>query len=237
MAQDNIRKSSNASAAHAGREPPLIEQISNQLSREILAGQYGPGDRIREPQVAARLGVSRAPIREALRSLERDGLVELTAWRGARVIDPPLSEILAIFDVLGAVFGVVVRHAVVNASAEDLAHWCRHIDRMEKMIEQPDMLALIDAAYRAGTLSGHICGSETAGGMLYRVGKTAYWLHRFLLPAPVPWREQMLKRYRALQEALLARDADRAERAAVQVVRHSRRWIEKHHPEAAQPDD
>lgn len=225
----------SVSVTSTGREPPLIEQISNQLSRDILAGRYGPGDPIREPEVSARLGVSRAPVREALRSLEREGLVELTAWKGARVIDPSLAEVLAIFDLLAAVFGVVAQHAAINATDRDLERWCDCVDELEAVAEKRDMFAVIDTAYRAGTLIGHICGSKSAGGMLYRVGKTAHWLHRFLLPAPPRWRRQAIKNYRKLQTALAARDPARAERAAIQIVRHSQRWIVKHHPDTKPP--
>lgn len=232
MSRNLSQDDSTVAPRAPGRAPPLIEQISNELSRDILAGRYKPGDRIRETEVAERLEVSRAPVREALRALEMDGLVELTAWRGARVINPSLPEILAIFDLLAAVFGVVARLAAENASDEELAHWAGHIDRMEAMVEDDDVLRLVNAAYRAGTLIGHVCGSSRAGGMLYRAGKTAYWLHRFLLPTPVRWRRQLMGKYRKLQRALENRDGARAERAAIQIVRHIRRWIERNHPDA-----
>lgn len=212
-------------SASPGREPPLIEQISNQLSRDILAGRYGPGDRIREPEVAARLGVSRAPVREALRYLEQEGLVELTAWRGARVINPPLSEIAALFDLLGAVFGVVARLAARNTGETEIAHWCEYIDRMEQAGRDSSMLEVIDLAYRAGTYLGHVCGSERAGSMLYRIGKTTHWLHRYLVPAPARERQQAVNRYRKLATALCNRDEDRAERAAKQIVKHTQQFV------------
>lgn len=213
------------------REPPLIEQISNQLSRDILQGRYGPGERIRETEVSSRLEVSRAPVREALRSLERDGLVEMVAWRGARVIDPPLAEITVIFDLLGAVFGVVACQAAKRSSDEQLQYWSRHVNKIESVAEQSEMVTLIDTAYRAGTALGHICGSRSAQDMLYRVGKTAYWLHCFLLPAPMNWRLQLVKRYRRLERVLHERDGPRAERSAIQIVRHTSRWIARNHPE------
>lgn len=215
-----------------GRAPPLIERISNQLSRDILGGRYQPGDRIRETEVAARLNVSRAPVREALLALEQDGLVEVIPWRGARVIDPSLKEVLAIFDLLAAVFGVVARLAAENASDEEIRHWADHIDQLEGIVDNGEMVHMIDAVYRAGTLIGHVCGSPRAGGALYRIGKTAYWLHRFLLPAPMRWRRQILARYRKLQTHLEQRDGVKAERAAIQIVRHSHRWIERNHPDA-----
>lgn len=206
------------------RDPPLIERISNQLSRDILEGRYGPGDRIREPEVAARLGVSRAPVREALRALEQDGLVELTAWRGARVINPPLSEIASLFDLLGAIFGVVARLAVRNCTPEQIEHWIGYVDRMDD-VGRRDMLELIDIAYRAGTYLGHVCGSERAGNLLYRVGKTAHWLHRYLVPAPARARQQAIGRYRKLAAALSERNEERAEQAARRIVHHTSRLV------------
>ena len=67
---------------------PLSDQIKDRLLQEIMAGGYAPGSRIVETRVARELGTSQAPVREALRDLEALGVVETTAFRGARVRRP-----------------------------------------------------------------------------------------------------------------------------------------------------
>jgi len=71
-----------------GSRAPMLslpEQIAEQIGKDILAGRYEPGARIQEVEVANSFNGSRGPVREALRILERDGLIQITARRGAQV--------------------------------------------------------------------------------------------------------------------------------------------------------
>ena len=63
----------------------LSEQIADQIYEVIVRGEHTPGDRIREAALADQFGVSRAPVREALRILERDAVVRVLPNRGAHV--------------------------------------------------------------------------------------------------------------------------------------------------------
>jgi DNA-binding GntR family transcriptional regulator len=79
----------NAASAMVRRAAPLTqslsEQIAAQLSERIVTGLYAPGQRIMEQAIAAEFAVSRGPVREALRLLERDGLVTILPRRGAQI--------------------------------------------------------------------------------------------------------------------------------------------------------
>lgn len=204
-----------------GGEETLIKHTLRRLLRDILVGVYKPGDRIREAEVSHRLRVSRAPVREALRVLEQDGMIELTPWRGARVIDPNPGEIADIFDLLAVNYGAVARFAVRHASDADLQRFVADIDDLER-VKSVDM---IDAAYRAGLHLGEMCGSRQAEMLYRRLGRVAYWLHRFLLPLPSRFRQQSIDQHRRLAEALLARNEERAEKAARRMVEHTRKLI------------
>ncbi len=206
----------------------LVEKVVRQLSRDIMAGIYPPGGRIREPEVSERLGISRAPVREALRILEHEGMIEVTPWRGARVINPSPEEIADLFDLLAAVEGVVARLAVRHASDADLARYEAKL--MEAVAYarqngQKDFFQVIHLAYQAAEVLAASCGSAMAANMVRRVGKPAYWLHRFLMPAPARWIQQSLARQKALRDALFARDEERTERAARSLVSHTKRLV------------
>lgn len=212
--------------ASAETELPLIQQTVRRLLRDILVGVYQPGERIREADVAQRLGISRAPVREALRVLEQDGLIELAPWRGARVIDPSPSEIADLFDLLGVAHGAVARFAVRHASDEQLQRYAEAVEALGALIRRGcKSVELVDAAYRAGTALADACGSRQAAAMQRRVGRVAYWLHRFLQPAPARWRQQSLARHHKLVAALQARSELAAEKAARRVVEHTRTLV------------
>jgi DNA-binding GntR family transcriptional regulator len=63
----------------------LADQVKDRLLQDIMAGRYPPHSRIVETKVARELGTSQAPVREALRGLEALGVVDIHAFRGARV--------------------------------------------------------------------------------------------------------------------------------------------------------
>lgn len=84
----------------------LPEQIAGKLSERIVSGAYAPGQRIMEQALAGEFTVSRGPIREALRMLERDGLVTILPRRGAIVTDLSIEEVKEIFDVRAMLNGL-----------------------------------------------------------------------------------------------------------------------------------
>ncbi|MES2682149.1 MAG: GntR family transcriptional regulator [Pseudomonadota bacterium] len=211
------------------RPPPLIQSTIRRLLRDILTGVYGPGDRIREAEVAERFGISRAPVREALRVLEQDGLVVIAPFRGASVIDPSPQEIADLFDLLGTVYGAMARFAVRHSSDADLQRFSTDVALFSRAVaEGRDSFYLVDIAYRAGTDLGESCGSPIAAGMMRRLGRVAYWLHSYLLPVPRRWQMQGATKFRRLEQALLARSEEKSETAARKLVQHTRELLVQH---------
>src|SRR4051812_41421279 len=91
----------------------LVELAVSRLTREILGGGTEPGERLVEEQLTKRFGISRAPLREAMRLLAEQGLVEHVPRRGVRVAvlsDDDIQELYVVRDVLE-------RHAVTAAPA------------------------------------------------------------------------------------------------------------------------
>ncbi|MEU8246096.1 GntR family transcriptional regulator [Nonomuraea sp. NPDC048916] len=93
----------------------------DELRSLILAGQYAPGDRLGEVELAEVLGVSRTPVREALRRLEAEGLVELVANKGARVVAYPSRDLETIFELRARIEGLAARQAALTAGPDDVA--------------------------------------------------------------------------------------------------------------------
>lgn len=82
------------------------------LRDEIVSGQLPPGSRLGQDQLAERFGLSRMPIREALRLLEADGLVELCPNRTAKVSALDLADMIDIFEMRASLESLAIRHAV-----------------------------------------------------------------------------------------------------------------------------
>ena len=86
----------------------LPEQIAKVLGQRIIDGTLPAGGRIIEQEIAAEFGVSRGPVREALRILEREGLIVVTARRGAQVSKLSTDEVKDLFDIRGALAELVM---------------------------------------------------------------------------------------------------------------------------------
>ncbi|MDY6824116.1 MAG: GntR family transcriptional regulator [Thermodesulfobacteriota bacterium] len=99
----------------------LAEQIAAYLEDRIIRLAIKPGERIREAVVAEELGVSRSPVREALRILENNHVVELTPRRGARVTVISETFISDLCDVLAELLGLAGSKCPANGTDEELA--------------------------------------------------------------------------------------------------------------------
>ena len=95
--------------------------VLDRLRHLILVGEYGPGDRLVEERVAARVGVSRTPVRQALAMLEAEGLVEMTANKGAVVPSFGAEEVWDVYDLRAVLEGHAARRAAVSIQEEELS--------------------------------------------------------------------------------------------------------------------
>lgn len=99
----------------------LVQMALDALLNEIMSGRLRPNQRINEISTAKKLGVSRSPIREALRVLERDGLVTYEPGRGAFVTDITPEDADELYLIHGHLLGLAMRLACQKMTAADLA--------------------------------------------------------------------------------------------------------------------
>ncbi|MBR2382109.1 MAG: GntR family transcriptional regulator, partial [Anaerotignum sp.] len=99
---------------------PLRDVVFNTLRDAILTGKLVPGERLMENQLAEKLGVSRTPVREALRMLELENLVELVPRKGAQVLDMSEKDIVNILEVRSALEGLATSLACKKMSKDML---------------------------------------------------------------------------------------------------------------------
>lgn len=109
----------------------LRDQVAQTLREAIISGKFKPGERLLEVELAARLGLSRSPLREALRDLEKDGLVQSTPNKGCAVVQFTHEDVLQIFGIRGALERLAVEWAVRRVTPTDLSKLQEVLDRME----------------------------------------------------------------------------------------------------------
>ena len=109
-----------APATRAGR-PPLTARVADAVRDMIVQDELEPGERIREAHLAERLNVSRTPLREALKVLATEGLVELLPHRGAVVANPTAKEVRDMLRLIGALEALAGEIAAETASDDEIA--------------------------------------------------------------------------------------------------------------------
>lgn len=99
----------------------VAEQLEESIKQLIFDNELPPGKRLLETDLAARFGVSRAPVRDALRMLDKQGLVELVPRRGAVVYEPTASDISNLYEVRAELFALAARKAAAAMDGQMLA--------------------------------------------------------------------------------------------------------------------
>lgn len=116
----------------------ISERIAASLENEILAGTLTPGTRLDEQSLAGRFGISRTPVREALRILENTGLIEIRTRQGAFVATLTLSKLVELFEIMSSLEGLCARLAARRATAETIAGIQKIQDDLNQMVETAD---------------------------------------------------------------------------------------------------
>jgi len=116
-------------------DPPFIrsnlrEQIKDVILQRIVAGEYSPGERLVETRIAQELGVSQAPVREALRDLEQLGCVVHEPFRGCSVRAFSAEELLEAFPVRAALEALAARLAAERITEDELLRLAELLQRM-----------------------------------------------------------------------------------------------------------
>lgn len=113
-------KDTNTLGGRIAPDVPVRKQVSDAIRQAILDFRLRPGERLVERELVEMTNASRTSVREALRELEAEGLVQRTPYRRLIVAIPSAAEVVEIFEVRGLMLGVMVRHFVANATEADL---------------------------------------------------------------------------------------------------------------------
>jgi DNA-binding GntR family transcriptional regulator len=115
---------------------PIREEVFLSLRNAILKGQFKLGERLVEKELAKKMGISRTPIREALRKLDLEGLVKYTPRKGVIVAGVSAKDALEIYPIRAVLEGLAARSAATNRSNEELAKLEDLLSKMKECIEK-----------------------------------------------------------------------------------------------------
>lgn len=208
------------------------DDIVGRLEQMIVDGRYMPGARLREQALADALGVSRGPLREAVRVLEGRRLLERTPHAGVRVADPSIDDLEQMLVVREALEGMAAREAAARIT----------VPQLNALQEQAGRLARLDLQGPQGTAESFRRSADADFHRSIALASGNGWLvqllcddlyslirlfrYRAAVLRPEPKRTH--SEHRAIVAALQARDGESAERLMREHVRGSRERLIGH---------
>ena len=201
--------------------PNLNEEVYRALKDAILQRRLAPGTKLREEQLSRDLGVSRTPIREALRKLEVEGFVEVLPRRGAVVTNLDDHDIAEIYEVREALEGMAAYLAATHGDEGFIKRLRETLDAYALAAENNDEATCVEVDMKFHDLLAEGSGNERLRRILRTFREQAWLLRK--RSVMIPGRMiKSLQEKRAFMEALAAGDPKRAEELIREHVRSVR---------------
>jgi DNA-binding GntR family transcriptional regulator len=198
----------------------LPEQIAERIYAAIVAGDYLPGERIREEALARAFAVSRGPVREALRILERDSVVRVIANRGAHVTPLSAKELNDIFEIRRVLAGAMVRR-LGNADPALLARFGEQVRQLERVAGATDQAGYVAASVEVSLMLAQASGNERLAEIMRSLARQS-WRYTQLALKDSRRRRESARNWRALLDALSRGEAELAGQAMEKLVEDAR---------------
>lgn len=205
----------------------LPEQIADDLGAGIARGERASGERLVEQEIADSYGVSRGPVREALRLLSQRGLAVIYPRRGAYVVELDLDSLVDLFNTRAVLMGLASQYFAVVASDEARARLKSAMNQVKLAGEaadgDPDSFVLSTA--KVGLLITRNCGSESLGRLIEHQNDNSVWgtlWHSWRIDFLTPERRRAaMADYLDMGAAIEARDGPRAEAIMRRMIMNS----------------
>lgn len=211
---------------------PSSERVYRDLKEMIIAGELEPGSRLVELDLAARFGVSRTPVREALKRLAAGHLVVGDPPRGLVVRTPEAAEVEEVYLVREVLDGLAARLAAQRITPDEVHRLRDILDRMRRAIQQNRTDVVVNANIAFHDVIYRIAGNQT----LSRLGQDlSNFVRRFSAEAFSSRArvEAVLREHETLLEAVASRDPEAAERASGAHLRTARAYVAQLHTSRA----
>jgi len=215
----------------------LADQVFKKLQDDIVLGVLPPGSKLGETELATRYGVSRGPLREAIRRLEARKLVERAPHVGARVAQLSLQDLIEIYHVREALEGMAAKLAAQNMTDEAVKALYEVLAQHE---QQQDIKEDVAYFQREGDLDFHyqvIHGSHNKSLIQMLIGDIYHMvrMYRYQFSTVTNRPQLALREHRQIVEAIEARDGEMAEWLMRRHIRRARENIERQHKAGIEP--
>ena len=184
---------------------PLRDVVFNTLRQEILTGRLKPGERLMEIHLANKLGVSRTPIREAIRKLELEGLVIMIPRRGAEVAQITLKSLKDVMEVRCALDVLAIELACERMDTETLANLLAACENFSTAVQTRDTRKMAEADVAFHDIIVHSTGNTRLIQLVNNLSEQMY-RYRFEYLKDITSHEMLEKEHEEMYQSILKKD-------------------------------
>ncbi len=192
---------------------PLRDVVFNTLRKAILTGELKPGERLMEIHLANKLGVSRTPIREAIRKLELEGLVIMIPRRGAEVAQITEKSLKDVLEVRRALDALCAELACDRISAQETEQLKKACDEFEHATRNEDATTIAAADVALHDIIVQATRNQRLIQLINNLSEQMY-RYRFEYIKDESRHENLVEEHRMIYESILHRDKQRAAEAS-----------------------
>jgi DNA-binding GntR family transcriptional regulator len=202
----------------------VVERLFERMRTHIIEGRFAPGQRLVEADLTEQFGISRGPLREAVRRLAAEGLVDITHNRGARVKRLDHGEVIALYEVREVMEGLAARLAAERASTAERKEIKSVFDEMAKALKANDVRGYIGLNSRFHALIMQAARNPALDSALTRL-QTPVLRVQFESMMTRDVVNESFEEHRGIVEAIAGKNAEQAERLMRHHIRRSREMI------------
>lgn len=203
---------------------PLRDVVFNTLRKAILTGELKPGERLLEIHLANRLGVSRTPIREAIRKLELEGLVIMIPRRGAEVAQITEKSLREVLEVRRALDALCAELACDRITAEEEERLKQACDEFERATETKDATTIAAADVALHDIIVQATGNRRLIQLINNLSEQMY-RYRFEYIKDENRHDNLIDEHRMIYESIIGRDKEKAAAAAKLHIDNQERFV------------
>jgi DNA-binding GntR family transcriptional regulator len=204
----------------------VVERLFDRMRQQIVEGRFAPGQRLVESDLTDQFGISRGPLREAVRRLAAEGLVDITHNRGARVKRLSREEVVALYEVREVMEGLAARLAAERASAVERKSIKAVFDEMARVLKNNDVRSYVTLNTRFHTAILSAARNPALESAITRL-QTPVLRVQFEALMTLDVVGESFEEHRSIAEAIVDKDGERAEKLMRHHVRRSREMISR----------
>ncbi|MDN5343968.1 MAG: hypothetical protein PWQ18_79 [Clostridia bacterium] len=199
---------------------PLREIVFEALREAIISGHLKAGERLMEVQLAEEMGVSRTPVREAIRKLELEGFVVMIPRKGAYVADLSTKDIADVFEIRSALEALAAGLACERITEEELDELERLLIKVAECAETNDLATLVGVDTQFHDILYRASRNDRLAQIINNLREQIQRFRTISMGTPGRMWET-LKEHKQLVEAITARDVELAQRLAQEHIENA----------------